>query len=434
MYTSEQTNATRSLKALYISTVFVVTTLTLIGQAITQRSLHNQSKDSHIVNIAGRQRMLSQQISKSALALQITDGSTYQQRLQELREAVELWSRSHEGLIKGDAELGLPSDNSFQIAAMYAEIDPHYQAVLEAARAALSVQGDEQEQILPLLDDILANEAAFLKGMNAIVLQYDEEAQTKVERLKRTQWILLTITLLVLLPLFIPIQTMTRKVNVLIQQMQQSSIQVNALIQQMQQSGIQVTSSSTEIAASGKQLETMMTEQVASTHQVTGSAQEIASTVATLATTMEQVSQRAHATAQAANNGQQGLTQMENTLQQLSEATQSISAKLGIISERAHSINNIVTTITKVADQTNLLSLNAAIEAEKAGEAGAGFAVVAREIRRLADQTAVATLEIEATVQDMQSAVANGVMEMDKFTQEVSHGVGDIRQISQQVT
>ena len=81
-------------------------------------------------------------------------------------------------------------------------------------------------------------------------------------------------------------------------------------------------------------------------------------------------------------------------MRQLAEATTSISAKLGIISEKANNINSIVTTITKVADQTNLLSLNAAIEAEKAREYGLGFAVVAREIRRLADQTASAALGV----------------------------------------
>ncbi len=363
--------------------------------------------------------MLSQKISKSALALQISNGTAYQQRLKELQEAVDLWSRSHEGLINGDPELGLPGNNSPQVTSMYVEITPHYQAMLEAVSTVLVTEPAKLNQALPSIETILANEADFLQGMNAIVFQYDNEAKAKIERLKFLQWLILTTTLLVLLPLFIPIQTITRKVN--------------ALIQQMQQSGIQVTSSSTEIAASGKQLEAMMTEQVAATHQVTASAQEIAQTAVHLVNTMEQVAVLAQGTTQAASNGQHGLTQMERSMQQLSEATQSIAAKLGTISERANSINTIVATITKVADQTNLLSLNAAIEAEKAGEAGTGFMVVAREIRRLADQTAVATLEIETTVQEMQSAVSNGVMEMDKFTQEVKQGGTDIRQISHQM-
>jgi methyl-accepting chemotaxis protein WspA len=83
-----------------------------------------------------------------------------------------------------------------------------------------------------------------------------------------------------------------------------------------------------------------------------------------------------------------------------------------------------------VADQTNLLSINAAIEAEKAGEYGRGFLVVAREIRRLADQTAVATLDIENIVRLMQEAVTAGVMQMDKFAEEVRGGVARIGDVN----
>ena len=76
------------------------------------------------------------------------------------------------------------------------------------------------------------------------------------------------------------------------------------------------------------------------------------------------------------------------------------------------------------------MSLNAAIEAEKAGEYGLGFAVVAMEIRRLADQTAVSTYDIEKMVKEMQSAVAAGVMGMDKFSEEARRGVEEVRQVS----
>ena len=117
----------------------------------------------------------------------------------------------------------------------------------------------------------------------------------------------------------------------------------------------------------------------------------------------------------------------------LSEATSSISTKLGTIREKAGAIHVVVTTITKVADQTNILSINAAIEAEKAGEAGRGFLVLAREIRRLADQTAVATLDIEQMVRDMQQAVSSGVMEMDKFSEQVRGGMKQVSTISQQL-
>jgi methyl-accepting chemotaxis protein WspA len=205
------------------------------------------------------------------------------------------------------------------------------------------------------------------------------------------------------------------------------------LIKQAQKSVIQITASATQIAASGKQLEATVNEQATSTNEVVATAREIAATSGKLVKTMDEVAHMSETTAREASNGQKELGRMENTMKQLANATGSISSKLGIISEKANNINSIVTTITKVADQTNLLSLNAAIEAEKAGEYGMGFAVVAREIRRLADQTAVATLDIENMVKEMQSAVSTGVMEMDKFTNEVSRGMDDIRNISVQL-
>jgi methyl-accepting chemotaxis protein WspA len=208
---------------------------------------------------------------------------------------------------------------------------------------------------------------------------------------------------------------------------------LSTLIRQVQGSGIQVTTSATQVGASGKQLEATLAEQIASTNQVTATAKEIAATSRELVNTMEQVVTMSQTTTTAANLSQKDLMRMETSMRQLAESTNSIAARLGTISEKANNINNIVLTITKVADQTNLLSLNAAIEAEKAGEYGLGFAVVAREIRRLADQTAVATLDIEQMVKQMQSSVSTGVMEMDKFAAEVGRSVGDVGNISTQI-
>jgi methyl-accepting chemotaxis protein WspA len=118
----------------------------------------------------------------------------------------------------------------------------------------------------------------------------------------------------------------------------------------------------------------------------------------------------------------------------LAAATTNVAERLSAISEKATSINTIVDTITKVADQTNLLSVNAAIEAEKAGESGRGFLVVAREIRRLADQTASATLDIENMVRQMQAAVSGGVMEMDRFSEQVRRGVSNVGDVGQRLT
>jgi methyl-accepting chemotaxis protein WspA len=148
-----------------------------------------------------------------------------------------------------------------------------------------------------------------------------------------------------------------------------------------------------------------------------------------LVRTMTDVAAVSDNAATLATGGQVGLAHMEDTMSHVMEAANSINAKLGILNEKAGDINQVVTTITKVAGQTNLLSLNAAIEAEKAGEYGRGFAVVASEIRRLADQTAVATYDIEQMVKEIQSAVSASVMGMDKFAEEVRRGLSDVHEI-----
>ncbi len=205
---------------------------------------------------------------------------------------------------------------------------------------------------------------------------------------------------------------------------------LNALVGQVQKSTIQLVSTTTEIAAASKEQEATVNQFSGSTNEIVASSKEIAATAKQLLGTIGEVKEVAGSTADHADAGQNGLIDMQSTMKHLATATESVSGKLSIINEKANNINDVVTTITKVADQTNLLSLNAAIEAEKAGEYGLGFSVVAREIRRLADQTAVATLDIIKMVKEMQSAVSSGVMEMDKFSDQVRRCVTDVGGIS----
>jgi methyl-accepting chemotaxis protein WspA len=208
---------------------------------------------------------------------------------------------------------------------------------------------------------------------------------------------------------------------------------LRSLIGKIQRSSITLLSTATEIAATSRQQEQAVYDYSASTNQAAAAVNQISATSHELLKTMNEVNQVANQTSRMASTGQQSLAGMDQTMRQLAESTGSISSKLSIISERAANINLAVTTITKVADQTNLLSINAAIEAEKAGEYGLGFLVVAREIRRLADMTAVATLDIERMVKEMQYSVSAGVMEMDKFSEQVRTVVGEVGQIGGQL-
>jgi methyl-accepting chemotaxis protein WspA len=170
-----------------------------------------------------------------------------------------------------------------------------------------------------------------------------------------------------------------------------------------------------------------------SAHEISAAVTEISATSEQLLDATSSVKAIAREAADVADQGRGGLESMTASMQQLDEAMNAFTRKLATISQRAAGITTVVTTIAKVAEQTNLLSVNATIEAEKAGESGRGFRIVAQEIRRLADQTALATKDIERMVRDMQAAVASGTMEMDRFRNEVSGRIGEVASVSERL-
>ena len=196
----------RRLTKLYIVALSVVALLSIVAQVLVQHALDQQSGDARIINIAGRQRMLSQRLSKAALVLQITtDAAERKNRAQELKNVLDLWERSHIGLQHGDPEKGLPGKNSPEVVSMFAAIEPYHQSMVRDAKDLLAAVGPDGSQkvdpsaIQLAIAQILAAEPNFLTGMDKIVFQYDKEATARVDRLKEVELILLAVTLLVLL-------------------------------------------------------------------------------------------------------------------------------------------------------------------------------------------------------------------------------------------
>jgi methyl-accepting chemotaxis protein WspA len=210
------------------------------------------------------------------------------------------------------------------------------------------------------------------------------------------------------------------------------TMSLRGLVTRVKQASVELMSTATEFAATSRQQESTVQGFGASTTQIAAAVKQIAATSQDLQAMMEGLNAVSGQTADLAEQGQTGLSSLDSTMDRLAQAANAMSARLGAIREEAAEITGVVTTISKVADQTNLLSINAAIEAEKAGEQGLGFLVLAREIRRLADQTAVATLDIEQMVKQMQTAVSAGVMEIDRFAEEVRSGVGTVDRVGGQ--
>ena len=208
---------------------------------------------------------------------------------------------------------------------------------------------------------------------------------------------------------------------------------LKAIVSQVKRASIDLNATARQLSAAGNQQEAAIASLGASTSEAAVASRQIAVTGRELLGTMGEVADVAAETAHVADAGRDNLSEVGDTMTHLEQSTAEFADRLATIRQRAEDINMVITTITKVADQTNLLSINAAIEAEKAGEYGQGFIVVAREIRRLADQTAVASLDIERMVKEMQYSVSAGVMEMDKFAEQVRGGVREIADISEKL-
>lgn len=205
------------------------------------------------------------------------------------------------------------------------------------------------------------------------------------------------------------------------------------IVSQVQKSGLQVNTSVNQISVTGKQQQATANEIASTATEIGATAKEISATSLELVNMMKDATAVAEDTATLAGKGQEGIARMSETMTQLTSSATLIQSKLAVLNEKAGNINQVVTTITKIADRTNLLSLNAAIEAEKAGEYGRGFSVVATEIRRLADQTAVATYDIEQMVKEVQAAVTAGTLGMDQREQDIRTGVKEVQAVGAQL-
>jgi methyl-accepting chemotaxis protein len=208
---------------------------------------------------------------------------------------------------------------------------------------------------------------------------------------------------------------------------------LRGLIAQMHRSGQQVAEDAATVASSTRQLEATVVENGAATHEAGATARAIAAAAQALLATVQAISQFATVAGETAADGRASLGGMEAEMQRLTAATAALAQRLSAIHEGAENIGGIVGTIGRVADRSNLLSTNAGIEAEKAGAAGRGFGVVAREMRRLADQTATATVEISQLVDEMRAVVAAGAREMDGLVRQVRNSSADVRGVGERL-
>jgi methyl-accepting chemotaxis protein len=215
----------------------------------------------------------------------------------------------------------------------------------------------------------------------------------------------------------------TNEIGQLITSIKNMVEKLKTIISDLTSSSTNMASSSYELSASSEQMSRGVTEQSDRALQIATASNELSQTIVDVAKNASNIATSATETAKAAKEGELIVIKSIQEVKAIAD-TVNDSAKLMIsLGERSKQIGDIVSVIKDIADQTNLLALNAAIEAARAGEQGRGFAVVADEVRKLAERTAKATSEIGAMISAIQEETGKAVASMEYGTKRVEVGV-----------
>ena len=439
----------------------------LAAQAATKNELLGDEDKAELLKAANytlRQRLVAQRLG--VLALNHLRDPKDEEGKAELNAAIAVFKQANESLVNGGeiaADLEMPEDTELL---MGVSDKAYKEAMLEVGAAWTELEGSivtleaaAQEKAYTL-DRAVRQSPRIVDAMNAMVLRSQVLSERRVATVQMVQ-----IGALVLGFLFVLIaawmgnrigKSMGQAVGVaqtiadgdltqrcessasdetgqLMESLNTMSAELSELVESVQHSAASVGASGNQISTSSRRQESAVSELAASSTQIAATSSEISATANELLETMHHVGEISAQTVASAGTGKQCLDEMRRTMSHMVEGTDAIQDRLAAISEKTAKISTVVTTIMKIAQQTNLISLNAAIEAENAGELGLGFAVVAKEVRRLADQTSKASKGIEQMVKEMQSAVATAVMGMDSFSDDIRGGTDAVQSVTDEL-
>jgi methyl-accepting chemotaxis protein len=218
------------------------------------------------------------------------------------------------------------------------------------------------------------------------------------------------------------------EIGELVGAMNEMQSSLTGVIEQVTSSAEHVASASEEISASATQQSQGMGVQKDQTQQVATAMHEMTSSVGQISESSSRAADAAQKASEAAQGGGRIVEQTLDNIQSIATSVSETAHKIEALGKSSDQIGKIIGVIDDIADQTNLLALNAAIEAARAGEQGRGFAVVADEVRKLAERTSTATKEIAGMIEGIQQETRNAVEAMQSGTKKVEFGVETTRQ------
>ncbi|MHB0972398.1 MAG: HAMP domain-containing methyl-accepting chemotaxis protein [Thermoanaerobaculia bacterium] len=214
-----------------------------------------------------------------------------------------------------------------------------------------------------------------------------------------------------------------------------------SITRQLRETVLQLSSSSSEILATTTQVAAGAAETASAVSETTATVEEVKQTAGVSSQKAKYVSESAQKVSQVSQDGRKSVESAIRGMQRIQEQMESIAGSIVRLSEQSQAIGEIIASVNDLAEQSNLLAVNAAIEAARAGDQGKGFAVVAQEIKSLAEQSKQATSQVRTILGDVQKATSAAVMATEQGNKAVDAGVKQsgeagesIRQLAESVT
>jgi methyl-accepting chemotaxis protein len=389
--------------------------------------------DATSINVAGRQRMLSQRLAKEAImaAQQIENRET-------VEKTIQLFESSHQKLLQGDSDSGISRVDDPSIREQLEKVGKLWNSYKETILGYMSEPGEEKlKQIKTQSVDVLTNMHKAV-GMMAKVANENVQFNQRIS-ISMTLGILILVVLGRLFgesylmnnirrlkdhlgmvsngdfsshlridksdseneigDMFAAYNNMVDQVGGVVAGVNTASQQVRRGTERVNAAGSQTEQNANQLRSDIEQISTAMT-------QMAGAVQEVARSANSAA-------DAAHFADDEAQSGRKIVQETQQSITAMAEQVKEAASTMGKLAEDSQEVGRVLEVITSIAEQTNLLALNAAIEAARAGEQGRGFAVVADEVRTLAKRTQQSTEEIRSIIERLQNqaGAAAGVIE-----------------------
>ncbi|WP_051179149.1 methyl-accepting chemotaxis protein [Thermodesulfovibrio thiophilus] len=427
--------------------VIVLLSFSVVSTASVFYQLKKMANDSEIINYSGRQRAISQRLAKYVFAKHLGIDTD-----EEIQGYTERLDKIIKGLINGDKDFNLPKATDSKVISKMKEVEASWQKYQELIKKA-----ENDKTVFP---ELLQESEKLIKLSDQATNIFTEISETKVTMLKTIQTVIFALNVIMLAFIWIinkkkvaiPLKKLTEAVediskgnlNIKVQlgskgdEIHALSCAMEKMVTSIKKTINGVLDSSVNVISSVDVLQHMAHKTAKATqnqsnhaHQIATAAEEMSQTITDIARNAASASETAEDAMKTASQGKEVSDNAIQSANRVHASTEELASMIEKLNNRASEIGDIVTVIKDIADQTNLLALNAAIEAARAGEQGRGFAVVADEVRKLAEKTIKATVNISGKINAIQQEITQTTESMTYASNEVTKVTDEIKQLGE---